>query len=401
MPETIEIRIEKVIYGGHGLGRLDGQAVFIPFTAPGDLVKARITERAKGFLRAEVVERLESGSNRREPRCVYFGECGGCQLQHLTYDAQLAAKAEFVRDAIERIGRMPVPNDIVVRSSPDHEFGYRVRATAHVVRMEVGTLFGFHAEKTHRVVDVARCPLFVPELDSAWVAARAARESLATSRIVELTAGDNEAATEPAVPGVGRGPVASTIGGVKYTFGPGEFFQVNRPLVGALVDAAIDGLSDAGGIAIELYSGVGLFTIPLSRRFAKVVAVESRREAVALAHANARANGASNIELIGAPVERWLRSPSLAPGVASAALIDPPRSGLGAQSARDLARLAPRRIVYVSCDPTTLARDLRILVDSGYALDSVDAFDLFPQTFHVETIARLSLGEPTESGVTG
>lgn len=401
MPDTIEIRIEKVVYGGHGLGRVEGQAVFVPFTAPGDLVRARVTERSKGFLRAEVVERLESGPGRRDPVCGYFGVCGGCQLQHLTYESQLAAKAEFVRDAIERIGRMPVPNDIVVRGAPEHEFGYRVRATAHVVQMDVGNLFGFFAEKSHRVVDIARCPLFVPELDSAWIAARAAAECVAQARTVELAAGDGDVASLPPVPGVGRGPVVTTVGGVKYAYGPGEFFQINRPLVEALVSAATGGVSDAGGIALELYSGVGLFTIPLSRRFAKVVAVESSREAVGFAHANARANGAGNIELVGAPVERWLRSPDLAPGAVSLALLDPPRSGLGAKSARDLVRLAPRAIVYVSCDPTTLARDLRVLVDGGYRLDAVEAIDLFPQTFHVETIATLSRTDPAVSGRDG
>lgn len=401
MPDTIEIRIEKVIYGGHGLGRVEGQAVFVPFTAPGDLVRARVTERAKGFLRAEVVERLESGPGRRDAPCEYFGACGGCQLQHMTYEAQLAAKGEFVRDAIERIGRMPVPNEIVVRGAPEHEFGYRVRATAHVVQMEVGTLFGFFSGKSHRVVDIVRCPLFVPELDSAWIAARAAAESVAQARTVELAAGDGDAAAQPPVPGVGRGPVATTVGGVKYSYGPGEFFQINRPLVEALVTAATGGMSDAGGVALELYSGVGLFTIPLSRRFAKVVAVESSREAVGFALANACVNGAANIEVVGAPVERWLRSPGLAPGVVSLALLDPPRSGLGAKSVRDLVRLAPRSIVYVSCDPSTLARDLRVFVDGGYRLDAIEAIDLFPQTFHVETIATLSRADAVVSGPAG
>ena len=125
--------------------------------------------------------------------------------------------------------------------------------------------------------------------------------------------------------------------------------------------------------------------------------MESSREAVGFAHANARANGATNIELVGAPVERWLRAPSVAPGVVSHALLDPPRSGLGARSARDLVRLAPRSIVYVSCDPTTLARDLRVLVDGGYRLETIEAIDLFPQTFHVETIATLTRAESAES----
>lgn len=396
MPDTIEVRIEKVVYGGHGLGRLDGQAVFVPFTAPGDLVKARITERKKGFLRADIVELLEPGPGRREPPCEYFQQCGGCQLQHLAYPAQVSAKAEFVRDALERIGRLKVPEEIVVRSSPEDEFGYRVRATAHVVDLEARTLFGFYSEKSHRVTDIARCPLLVPELDSAWIAARAVRERIARSRIVELAAGDGTSSAIPPVPGIGSGHVSTTVGGLRYSFGPGEFFQVNRPLVGALVASATSSSTDAGGVAVELYSGVGLFSIPLARRFAKVVAVESSRSSVALARANAKANGATNIDFVGAPVERWLREPNLGRVTPSLVLLDPPRNGLGTRAARDLVALEPASIVYVSCDPTTLARDLRVIVDGGYRLQHVEAFDLFPQTFHVETVATL-----VRAGATG
>lgn len=387
MPDALEVRIEKVVYGGDGLGRVDGQAVFVPFTAPGDRVTVRVTERHKGFLRAEVVSVDAPGPDRREPRCPHAGTCGGCQLQHLDYPAQVAAKAAFVRDALERIGKLPLHADVPVACDPDHEFGYRVRATAHTVQLDTGALFGFYGARSHRIVDVRRCPLLVPELDVAWQAAHSARDRLARARTVELVAGDADAAAAPPVPGIGRGPVAATIHGATYAYGPGSFFQVNRPLVGALVDAVTSGDPSPGGTALELYAGVGLFTVPLARRYGRVVAVESNHEAVARARENLSRNGVSNADVAGADVVTWLSSADARATPFETAVLDPPRTGLGAKGATALARLAPARIVYVACDPATLARDARVLVDAGYRLASVRAFDLFPQTFHVETVA--------------
>ena len=387
MTDIIEARIEKLVFGGDGLARVDGRAVFIPYTAPGDLVRARITESKKRFARAELVELLEPGPDRREPPCPYFGPCGGCQLQHVTYETQVQAKGGFVRDALERIGRLDVPGEIPIHTAPGSEFGYRIRATAHVVHTSRETLFGYFGARSHRVVDIASCPLLVEELDAAWQRARAAREGLLRLRHVDLAAGDEGAAAEPPIATVGGAALTTRVGDVTYTFSPADFFQANRPLLGDLVSTATAG--ESGALAVDLYAGVGLFAIPLSRAFERVVAVEGFAQAADFARANASANGAENVEVLDEPVEAWLERSADEPGAIDLVLLDPPRAGLGEAPARRLAALAPSRIVYVSCDPTTLARDLRVLADGGYRLESVEAFDLFPQTFHVETVARL------------
>ena len=368
MDETVEVVIEKLVYGGDGFGRIDGQAVFVPGTAPGDVVRARVVERKKGFLRAEPVELVTPGPGRREPPCPLVGRCGGCQLQHVDYATQAAAKGEFVREALVRIGRLDLPGPIHVHADAEHELGYRVRATAHVARTRGGPLFGFYEARTHRIVDVPSCPLFVPELDAEWQRAREPGAMPGGTTEVEISAGDEV-----------------TIAGIRYRFGAGTFFQVNRFMLDALVDGAIGG-EPGGGLALDLYAGVGLFAIPLARRFERVVAVEGNRRAADYARANAKMNGARNVQVVVEPVERWL---DRAEGTADLVVLDPPRTGLGREGAAALARLAPGRIVYVSCDPATLARDARVLVDAGYVLEKVEAYDLFPQTYHVEAIMKL------------
>lgn len=393
MGETIEARIEKLVFGGEGLARVEGRAVFVPFTAPGDLVRARVVDRKKSFLRAEVVEILEPGPGRREAPCPYFGPCGGCQLQHVDYATQLDAKAGFVREAISRIGRLEPPADLPVHAAPDREFGYRIRATAHLERTREGAAFGYFGARSHRVVDVASCPLLVPELDEAWQRARAERAGLLRIRDLELAAGDRGAAAEPPVAAVGGATLEARVGDLRYAFAPSAFFQGNRPLLGELVRVAA-GAAGRGALAVDLYAGVGLFSIPLSRAFDRVVAVEAHAQSAAFARSNAGANGARNVEVCAEPVEAWLGRGSLGRGplergAADVVLLDPPRAGAGEATARRIAELEPRRVVYVSCDPSTLARDLRVLVDAGYRLESADVFDLFPQTYHVETVAVL------------
>jgi 23S rRNA (uracil1939-C5)-methyltransferase len=391
MNETIEIRIEKMVYGGDGLARLDGQAVFVPFTAPGDLVKARVTQRRKGYLRAEVVEILEPGPGRRDAPCPYFGTCGGCQLQHLTYKAQLEAKAAFLREALARIGHVDWDGEIRVAGGPEHEFGYRTRATAHIAEPGGRRIFGFFAPQSHRIVDVESCPLLTPELDAAWRSVRETEGSFSRLRDLELVAGDGDTAASPPVAPVGGRDLTVTAGGETYGFAPGVFFQVNRFALDALLAAALAD-AEGGALALDLYAGAGLFTVPLARRYRRVVAVEGEGRAASYARENCARNGVEGVEVVSAPVEEWLARDAvrlLDDREPDFVLLDPPRGGIGAKSAEALADLKPGRITYVSCDPATLARDLRQLLDRGYRLASLEAIDLFPQTFHVETVARL------------
>ena len=387
MDDVFDIRIEKLVYGGDGLGRRDGQAVFVARAAPGDLVRVRVTNRRKGFLKAEIVDVVEPGPGRREAPCPVYGACGGCQLQHVDYATQTAAKAAMVLETLNRLAGLSLAGPVPIVSEPEHEFGYRIRATAHLARGRDRMFFGFYAEHTNRIVDVESCMLLVPELDAAWQQAHAQAALLHRVTTLELAAGDGAVSADPPIAAVPGAELTVDVDGLSYTYPPGAFFQVNRPLIGRLVRAAV---ADLGGtLAVDLFAGVGLFSLPLARAFERVIGVEASDRAAAAARANADRNGVHNVTFDGLPVDEWLADSSSLRGGIDAVLLDPPRAGLGPEASARLAELAPRDIVYVSCDPSTLARDLRELVSRGYGIASVEAFDLFPQTYHVETIARL------------
>lgn len=363
--------IEKLVYGGHGLARLDGQVVFVPFAAPQDRLRVRVTETGRGFARAEVVEVLAPGPARRAPRCRHFGVCGGCSLQHVAYEAQLAAKAEFVRESLRRLGGIEWTAEIPVRAAA--EYGWRARAEVQARRGHAG----FFRAGTHEIVDVAECPVLVPELE-ARVRALAADPP---RRAVTLAASDDGTVAQD-----DRGTVRRRVAGFEFASAPDAFFQGNRLLVEDLVAEATGGAS--GELAVDLYAGVGLFSLPLARSFARVVAVESHRRSAAQGAANASANGVANVSFETADVaERLAAGFGAAPDLV---LLDPPRTGAGPGVAGAIAALAPREVRYVSCDPATLARDLRAFAGAGLRLASVVALDLFPQTHHVETVATLA-----------
>ncbi|HXG94591.1 MAG TPA: class I SAM-dependent RNA methyltransferase [Blastocatellia bacterium] len=398
--DVIEVTAERMAYGGEAVARHEGLAVFIPFAAPGDRLRARITERKKNFARASIEEIIVPSPLRRAPICQYFGECGGCQLQHMTYEAQLDAKVSFIRDALRRVGRIDWPQPIATRSAS--EFGYRTRARVKIARAERDAgnhsrAIGFNCAASHEVLDVAGCPILTPELDRALHTLRASINEGANteSRIadlseVEIASGERGVASAPEIAGISSATLQRTIRGAVYRYDAATFFQVNGLLLNELVDEAVNDYS--GRLAIDLYAGVGLFTIQLGRRFEQVLGVESDARAAKFARQNIRANNLSNIAFHKNRAESWLRDFLARRGAQSApvdlVLLDPPRAG-AAEAVPFIASLKPSLISYVSCDPTTLARDLRKLMDSGYELARVTAIDLFPQTYHVETVAAL------------
>ncbi|HXG63962.1 MAG TPA: class I SAM-dependent RNA methyltransferase [Blastocatellia bacterium] len=390
----IEVTTERIAYGGDAVARHNGLAVFIPMAAPGERLRVRVTERKKRFARAVIEEILSPSPARRSPPCRFYGACGGCQLQHLTYEAQLEAKADFVRDALARIGRIEWPHKIEVRSAA--EFGYRARAQVKVESAGPGAVrIGFNRAGSHAVCDIDSCPILTPELNAALAALRPALQQAGEIREVEMGAGENGVAVEPALPGMPGGPLERVVAGAAYQFSPSTFFQINALLFEDLVAEALG--DETGELAIDLYAGVGLFTAQLARRFERVIGVEADPRAASFARVNLAANKATNVEFHQERAESWLkgyaarqkRTQSPAPDLA---LLDPPRGG-APEVVSLLAELRPPRIRYVSCDPATLARDLRGLLDSGYELTAVMAFDLFPQTYHVETVAALRLRE--------
>lgn len=388
--DIIDVITERLAYGGDAIARHDGLAIFVPYAAPLERLRVRITERKKNFARGVIDRILEPSPSRREPPCQYFGDCGGCQLQHISYEDQLESKIAFVRDALERIGRIDWPHEIDIRHAA--EFGYRSRAQVRVDR-RAGRV-GFNRAASNAVCDVTGCPILVPELDEAlrslWSALGHATDNnqrLPNRLQVEMAAGESGVSFEPALDGLPGGELQRTVNDAIYTFSASTFFQGNPSLLDELVGLAVGDTS--GDLAIDLYAGVGLFTIQLARRFSRVIGVEADTAAANFALENISTNHLTNIEFHNNAAEPWLKeffeTQSPPPDLI---LLDPPRSG-AAEAITLIIALKPTRITYVSCDPTTLARDLRTLLDSGYELTRINAIDLFPQTFHIETVATL------------
>jgi 23S rRNA (uracil1939-C5)-methyltransferase len=352
--QRIELRIERLAAGGEGVAHCEGMAVFVPSSAPGDRVLARITDLRARFARAEIVEILAPGPGRREPPCPYAERCGGCDWLHLDEDTQLAARVEILASALTRIGGLAGLPGIEVLRSP-RALGYRARArVAHG-----GGRIGFRARRSSEIVDVERCAVLVPEAQRELERLRAAPP-----------AGEGEREI--------RGFDARAAG---LDVRAQAFFQANAALWEAWPQQ-VGELCGTGELALELYAGVGFFTVQLERRFARVVAVEGAPSALDLAR-NTRA------EVFHMSVERFARS-ELAKQRPDVVLLNPPRGGCAHDVVERLRGCAPR-LVYVSCDPATLARDLAKL-GGVYRVARLIAVDAFPQTHHVEAIAMLDIG---------
>ena len=382
-PAGLEVTIESLAAGGEGVGRdASGRVVYVPFAAAGDRLRVRVVEQHARFARGEIEAVLAPGADRVAPRCPVFSSCGGCAWQHVGYPAQLAAKRAILHDALARIGGIEVP-PIEFVASPQ-PYGYRGRAR---VLVEGGSV-GFRMRRSHEVCAIAACPLLAPPLDAALadLAARAPREdgewelALGSDGAVRTTPLGARARTGERVTVRAAGEQIEVSGGV--------FLQANALLQGALAQSVLEAAGQ-GGEVLELFAGAGFFTLGLARRFARVAAVESDAAAVADLARNCAAAGFRHVRVIEAPAEDVLaaaRTHRLAPDVV---VLDPPRGGIGTRASERLARLPAQRIVHVSCDPATLARDLRVLVQRRWSLLRVIGFDLFPQTPHVEAIAVL------------
>jgi len=386
--QQLEVTAERLAYGGFAVARHDGLALFVPFAAPGDRLVVEITELHDRHGKARIVEVLAPSPHRRAPRCRHFADCGGCQFQHVDYQEQLRQKAEFVHDALVRTGGLEVAPPIEVRHAA--EWGYRARTQLKVHYRQLG----FHRPFTNEIVEIEECPVLAAPLEQALPELRAALRALPDGQRVhqvEGACGHGGASWAPDLPGVRKDLVEHRVLGFRYFVEPESFFQGNHLLVDELVrHATADPAGSANGsarsgLAFDLYAGVGLFTLPLSRRFARVVAVEDERRAATLGRVNTKQNGCDNVHYYRETTERFLRQNKERPDLV---LIDPPRVGCK-PALKALLALAAPRFVYVSCDPTTLARDLKTLTMGGYAIESVVAFDMFPQTFHVETVAHL------------
>ncbi len=396
--EVHDITIEKLVYGGDGLAHIGSQAVFVPFAAVGDQLRVRLTEVERNYARGVIEEILQPSPTRRTPPCARFGVCGGCQLQHLNYAAQLEAKVTFVRESLRRLGNIEWDGEIAMRSA--EEFGYRSRAELKIAVDESGrTQIGYFQAGTREVCDVENCLILMPAANRELQRLHVEPSLIPNDATrVHFTVGDEEVIVTPATGENGKseavdglGTAHQRINEINYSFGVRSFFQGNRLLVEELVKTAID---DARGkLAVDLYAGVGLFSLQLAKTFEQVCAVEGNRAAANHGIENARANNLSNVRYEPISVEAWLKYKSSGAARPDFVLLDPPRAGAGNQVIERLAAMASPRIAYVSCDPATLARDLRLLIEYGYRIDSITALDMFPQTFHVETVVQLRIAD--------
>ncbi|MDQ3133266.1 MAG: class I SAM-dependent RNA methyltransferase [Acidobacteriota bacterium] len=389
--DIFEVEIERVVPGGAGLAHAGGKTLFVSLAAPGDRLRARV-ESVKGKVAfASIVEIVAAGAQRVEPLCPYFGRCGGCDFQQLSYEAQLQAKIEIIRDCLRRLARLEAPAEIPITPSPEI---WRYRSRARWQHDANRRLLGYYELASHRVCDVAECPVIMPEVQEVLSHLRARmREGLLPADAEEFQAVAGDGGGVSLRPAIGPHPPSEQfrdIGGERYRFDAGCFFQINHALLEPLVREA---LKDAGGeSALDLYCGVGLFTLPLARRFARVTGVEGHSSACRYARRNLAAAGLANARIVNARVGEWFtrRRP---PAPVDFVLLDPPRAGAEAATIDGIIAARPRRIAYVSCDPATLARDLRLLTDTGFRLASLAAFDMFPQTHHVETVAHLVISK--------
>jgi len=399
--EPESITIEKLVYGGKGLGRQNGRVVLAPFVLPGETARVRVEARKAGFVEAELEEVVTPAPGRVEPPCPFFYRCGGCHYQHASYELQLEQKREIVREALARLGKLEAPPDTGIVSGPP--WNYRNRAQLHISGGEIG----YYAHGSRRLVPVDHCPISSPKINEALAAlAGMLRDARfpAFVRSIELFTNESEVqlnvleTSRPVarrffdwcaerIPGFTHDAIEYAAGGCLFRVRRRSFFQVNRFLIEPLVETAVAGAE--GQTAFDLYAGVGLFTLPLARRFQTVTAVESSSSAAGDLEFNA-ARAAVAVEVRRQPVETFLEQTTQTPDFV---LADPPRTGLGKPVVSQLLRLRPPRLAVVSCDPATLARDLGALVGGGYRIDQLTVLDLFPQTFHIETVTQLSLGE--------
>jgi 23S rRNA (uracil1939-C5)-methyltransferase len=431
----LDITIEKLIYGGEGLAHHEGSTVFVPFVLPAERVAVEAVEQKKKFVRGRVERILQAAPERVAARCPHFGICGGCDYQHIPYEAQLKFKSEILRETLRRIGKIEWTGEITAHGSP--AWAYRNRAQWKVRPLEndgdgaasetgaeggAKLAIGYFRANSTALCAVEDCSIISPLLLrsllslrgalAAGVLPRGLREIEAfvdaadTKVLLTATfAGFPSRAAEHAetfrrvVPEIasllfhdpshdrmelyGPGFVEYAAGGISYRVGHFSFFQVNRLLVEELAREVVE-REEGGRLAIDLFAGVGLFSIPLAKRFGRVLAVESNPAAARDLETNMRGQG--TIEVRSAEVEQFLKRNKERPELV---VLDPPRSGMTPESVERVCKLRPERITYVSCDPPTLARDLALFVNAGYDCTEVHLFDLFPQTFHMETVVRL------------
>jgi len=400
------IEIEKLIYGGQGLGRLDGHVALVPFVLPGERVEIEPFHQTPKLIRARVSEWQERSPDRIAPACPLFERCGGCHYQHIPAEKQLEYKVQILRETLSRVGKIDWHGAIeTVAADP---WGYRNRTQLHIrsrgTKRKKELVAGLLAGGSHLLVEADTCPINSPALNRAHAGLlEMVKDRRFPSFVREVEFFTNETDVQVTVSADGRpistamfdlcsekidgfapeGTIDYLCGGNSFQVAGGSFFQVNRFLVDKLAELAVGEVS--GQTAVDLYAGVGLFSLPLGERFEEVIAADSSAKAIRSLQVNAERSG-RRVRVIHADVEEFL--PSVTEPV-DFVIADPPRAGLGPRVTAEIVRIQPASLAIVSCDPATLARDLKVLTAGGLEIESITLVDLFPQTFHLESVVRL------------
>lgn len=431
MADELRLSIEKLVYGGDGLAHADGNTVFVPYVLPGEEVRAATKSKQKKLLWADLLEVTSPAKERTTPKCPHFQKCGGCHYQHIPAAEQLRLKKAILRETLSRLGGVSWDGEIVEHSA--EPYTYRNRAQ-WAVRDGMPRALGYFLPESSVILPIDECPVLSPLLAQTFVKLQdMTRSASLPAGVQEIEAfadsSDKKIALNiafdkfpkpaeeltslfrNALPQMeslllldqkknkfelsGPGYLIQEAGGYQYRVSHLSFFQVNRFLIEDLLKTVV---ADAqGGVALDLYAGVGFFTLPLARTFSKVASVDANLAATRDLLTNAEAAKVTVVSH-NEHVEEFLKKTDEKP---TFVMLDPPRAGLGAQAAKDLAELGASEIVYLSCDPSTLARDLAVLINSPrkpkeivspnncYEITEMHLFDLFPQTFHIETLVRL------------
>lgn len=409
MVEPILITPDKLTYGGDAMGRLpDARAVFVPFALPGEQVRVQIVEEKRGYVRAELLEIIQPASERIPPRCLHFGTCGGCHYQHLPYTSQLEFKTGILRDQLTRIGQIANPPIQPIQACPD-PWNYRNHVQFHV---HPNGGLGYLAPNSNRIVPIQECHLPEEPLNALWPQLEFEAET-GIERLSLRLGADEEImmlleSRNPEIPGleveadisvlhqfggetlvlVGDDhlrmdiqlPAGSQSRGFQVS--SGSFFQVNTRMAGALVNHLLSNLPDNLDTLLDVYCGVGLFSAFLAPHVQRLIGIEASPSACEDFSLNL--DEFDNVELYEATAEQALPALQVKPDYI---LVDPPRAGLERSALEAILSLQPKTIAYVSCDPATLARDAHRLANGGYQLQKITPFDLFPHTFHIESVS--------------
>ncbi len=410
IPEEFPIIIEKLVYGGSGLGRHNGKVIFVPFSVPRDCLLVHPVTEKRTYIRAEIIKIIKPGNGRISPTCPHFTKCGGCHWQQLEYSHQVETKRQILEEIFHH--RFPQTRELpIAMKACTQPFGYRSRARVQLRGTGAQATVGFFRHGSRRIEDIENCPLFRSALNEALASLRQSKITAddAIPQEIDMACSQEQDAWTMVLSGSGSSESISTLLGARkgevsilrrrigeylYLVTASVFFQANDFMISELIELVRESVKGAGSNSVlDLFAGVGFFSLPLARQFEEVIAVEASSAASKLCSDNARAAGFGHVQAVCSDVSAWMDSmqPSEASrkGKFDLIVLDPPRAGAGPGIMKKISEWAPSTILYVSCDPQTLVRDLAVISPGDYTIDLVQGLDMFPQTYHFETVVRL------------